>query len=183
MYIVIPVNKLKTKNMMKKQIILTPKELINSEYRKFIITIELSDDYKNGHDDFSITANGWSKYNKSSEQDCGGCLHEDILKLKPELKIFVDLHLSDYNGAPMYTVENDYYWLHKDKQRAIEYLRITEVEYNLLYNAKDKIEYSNLLHSLGIVKRWKSEADYAIKTLEKMTGEKYINTSVKSHFE
>lgn len=168
---------------MKKQIVLTSSKLQNSDYRKFIIDIRLSDECKNGHDDFAITAQGWDKNSERRDCDCCGCLHDDILKLMPELKIFVDLHLSDYNGAPMYTVENGYYWLHKDKKTAIKYLRITETEYNLLYEAKDKLEYSGLLHSLGIVKRWKVEADYAINQLEKMTGEKYVNTSIKSHFE
>jgi hypothetical protein len=168
---------------MKKKIILTPEQLQNSDYRKFIINIKLSDNCKNGHDDFSITAEGCYKDSNSRDFDCCGCMHEDILKLMPELKIFVDLHLCDYKGAPMYTVENGYYHLHNGlKQTAIEYLRITETEYNLLYNAKDNSEYAGLLHSLDIVKRWKFEADYAIKQLEIMTGETYVNTSTKSNF-
>ena len=168
---------------MKTRIVLTPKELENSDYMYFIITIKLADECKNGNDDFSITANGCYKNSDGKDVDCGGCLHDDILKLRPELKIFVDLHLCDFNGAPTYTIENGYYWLRKNKQSAIKYLRITETEYHLLYNSKDKLEYSGLLHSLGIVKRWKSEADFAIKTLEKMTGETYVNNSTKSNFE
>ena len=168
---------------MKTQIVLTPKELENTHYRKFIITIKLADECKNGHDDFSITADGWYKNSNRKDMDCGGCMHEEILKLKPELKIFVDLHLCDFNGAPMYTIENGYYWLYKDKQTAIEYLRITETEYSLLYNSMNKLEFSGLIHSLDITKRWKFEADFAIKTLEKMTGETYVNNSTRSNFD
>lgn len=166
---------------MKTQIVLTPKELENTDYSKFIITIKLADECKNGHDDFSIMAEDWYKGSNNKDIDCGGCMHEEILKFKPELKIFVDLHLCDFNGVPMYAVNDGYYWLNKDKQTAIEYLRITETEYALLYNTMNKLEFSGLIHSLGINKRWKFEADYAIKTLEEMTGETYVNHSINSH--
>lgn len=78
------------------------------------IHIRLSGPCKNGHNDFAITADIWEKDSKKltdrNLSRCGMC-HEDILKKMPSLKLFVDLHLSNELGAPMYAVENGYYHL------------------------------------------------------------------------
>lgn len=106
----------------------------------------------------------------------GGCCHEEILKQFPEFKKFVDLHLCDCYGAPMYAVENGYYFLNKEpKEKVISYLRITEEEYNALHGAGDKSYFKFLLYTLSIVARWKEEADTAIKELEALTGCKWVN--------
>lgn len=57
----------------------------------------------NSHPHFSATA---------SSLDCGGCLHDEILKVWPEAKPIVDLHLSNADdGEPMHAEANGYYWL------------------------------------------------------------------------
>lgn len=103
------------------------------------VEIRLSDDCKNGHDDFAITATLFDrqqrKYEESIEVDgrtywCygGGCCHDDILKAFPKFKIFVDLHLSDFNGVPMHPIGNGKYHLENDYKIGLNYLRITEIE-------------------------------------------------------
>lgn len=42
----------------------------------------------------------------------GGCIHEEILKVWPEVKPLVDLHLCDSpSGEPMHAEANGFYWL------------------------------------------------------------------------
>jgi hypothetical protein len=90
--------------------------------------------------------------------------------------MFVDLHLSNHYGAPMYPVENGFYHItNSSKETAINYLRITETEYNLLYQAEDKQYFKYLLYTLGIVERWKRESNEAIKKLEELTGQIWEN--------
>lgn len=76
------------------------------------IRITLDDDCKNGHEDFSITANIREKNSLGIMVDAGGgCCHEHILALRPDLKPFVDLHLCTWQGVPMHCASNAFYWL------------------------------------------------------------------------
>lgn len=45
-----------------------------------------------------------------SAEDCGGCMHDEIMKRFPELAPLAALHLSDDRGVPMYAEENGWYW-------------------------------------------------------------------------
>lgn len=90
--------------------------------------------------------------------------------------MFVDLHLSNHYGAPMYPVENGFYHItNSSKETAINYLRLTEAEYDSLYQAEDKQHFKYLLFSLGIVERWKRESNEALKKLEELTGQTWEN--------
>lgn len=123
------------------------------------VKILLADDCKNNICDWSITADIYEQRKNGRFVWCaGGCCHEEILKRFPQFKMFVDLHLSNHYGAPMYPVENGFYHItNSSKETAINYLRITETEYNLLYQAEDKQYFKYLLYTLGIVERWKYE--------------------------
>lgn len=68
--------------------------------------------YIEGNSDayFTLTAN-YRGRGKNGFEDFGGCCHDEILAVHPELKPFADLHLSDTDGVPMYAFENGFYWL------------------------------------------------------------------------
>ena len=76
---------------------------------KIEVSIRLSDPCCNGHNDFAITATIWELRGKRWVDVAGGCLHEEILKHFPQFQIFVDLHLCDDNGVPMYPIANNPY--------------------------------------------------------------------------
>ena len=145
---------------------------------KMDVRISLGDFCKNGICDWSITADIYEKRrNERYVYVSGGCRHEEILKYFPEFKLFVNLHLSNHYGQPMYPVENGFYHLkNSDKEKTMNYLRITETEYNTLRDsAEDKVYFTYLLYTIGIVDRWKKESMEAIKQLEALTGNTWEN--------
>ena len=120
----------------------------NGQTFRMAVKISLDDDCKNGCCDWSITADIDRKGCNGHWQDYGGgCCHEEILKHFPEFKKFVDLHLCDCYGAPMYAVENGYYIMHHNgKDKGQNYLRVTNEEAEQLYQAPDKAYFKYLLY-------------------------------------
>lgn len=141
------------------------------------VKIQLTDECKNGVCHWSITADIYGKRQNGRFVWCsGGCCHNEISKHFPEFSKFVALHLSDCYGAPLYAVENGYYHMkNSSKETVIDYLRITETEYNLLCQSEDKQYFKYLLYSMGIVNRWNEESKAAIKDLEALTGNEWVN--------
>lgn len=155
------------------------------------IKISLDDDCRNGHNDFSITADIYTAGKPHTDRYfiSGGCCHEEILKVMPELKIFVDLHLADVTGARMYAIDNGFYHLqgvigtaeHNHTltlSKFAEYMRITEQQAQYLCeNAPDQQIFAYHLEKMGIVEQWKQEANKAIQILEEWTGNKFEDDS------
>lgn len=140
------------------------------------VKIQLADECKNGVCSWSVTADIYEKRKNGRVLNVGGCCHEEILKHFPEFKQFVNLHLSDCYGAPLYAVENGYYHMkNSSKETVMDYLRITEEEYNVLHNAYDENHFKYLLYSIGVVNRWNEESRAAIKDLESLTGNEWVN--------
>ena len=137
------------------------------------LTVSLDDDCNNKHHDFSIT----SMVYEGGKLVGGGCNHEEIVKHFPELKPYIPLHLCGHEGEPSYPVENGiYFFKHEPMLKVMEYMRITEDEYTkLAHHIEDKDYFKYLLFSLGIVARWKKEADEFIKFLEEKTGNEWVN--------
>lgn len=158
---------------------------INNGKETIYVTIRLDDQCKNGHQDFSITGDIYRGTSKNdSAFSMGGCIHDEIIKYFPEFKIFIDLHLSDFNGAPMYAGGNGYYNLiNSSNEVAADYIRVSKSELTAFLNCDDEKYFSYLLYSIGIIDRWKVEADQAIKQLEQLTGKEFVNDSARSQFE
>lgn len=150
--------------------------LDNGNTYKVITTIKLHDECKNGTCSWSITGILQQKKGNGRFYDIGhGCIHEEILKASPKLKMFVDLHLCDWRGTPLYPVENGYYFLQKDKKQAKEYLRVTDEEMEILSKCDNKEYFKYQLFALGIVERWQAESKKAIQALEELTGDVWVN--------
>ena len=77
---------------------------------KTVIQITLNDDCKNGHEDFSLTADIYEKTARGWRDVGGGCCHEHILSLRPDLAPFAALHLATCDGVPMHAIANAWYW-------------------------------------------------------------------------
>lgn len=141
------------------------------------VKIQLADECKNGVCHWSVTADIYEgKRNGRFVNVGGGCCHNEILKHYPEFSKFVSLHLCDCYGAPMYAVENGFYLIGKEsKEKVTDYLRITEEEYNALHHSEDKQYFKYLIYTMGIVNRWNEEAKAAIKELEALTENEWVN--------
>ena len=169
---------------------------LNNEQFNIKVEIKLNDECKNGHQDFSITGTLWEAGKPRTEGNiitCG-CIHDEILKAFPEFLPFVKLHLCDYDGVPMHALANMRFHMFngfnstrvKDDNFVHEYCdyyRITKTEFEELFNAKsDKLHFNYVFESLPIRARWKEEAQDAIRQLEGLTGETFVNTSTRSNF-
>lgn len=78
----------------------------------------------------------------------------------------------------MYPEANGQYFVAEGKEKAVEYLRLKDGEFEVLAVAKDEAErpyFKYLLFSLGIVERWQSEANEFIAFLEEKTGHTWAN--------
>lgn len=163
------------------------------------IKIKLDDDCRNGHEDFSLTS--WVYEN--GRDDCGGCNHDHILALKPELQIFADLHLATWQGVPMHGVANGWYFLADYYQLPwVEYhgssggsaktpeecLRIfqdvlmlddSDVAKILEFAPRDQVELQFMLEELDMPSRWQSKANEAIALLEQWTGQKFESKATR----
>ena len=154
-----------------------------TEKANCVISIRLNDECKNGHEDFGITATFWelNKPRNDVNMYMCGCCHEEILKFRPDLKIFIDLHLNDFRGYPMYYIENGFYHLkNMPKDEFMEYSKVDETGYEILKKASDKDEYGYLLlNKLENHKVWEKLAEEGMKILEELTGKVFESRGKK----
>ena len=152
-----------------------------SKNQTVIVTIALDDDCNNGHADFSITASIYDG-TRCTERNmfmCG-CCHDEILEVFPEYKCFVDLHLSDNTGVPMYASVNGYYHL-RDKDKTAEqrkattqnHMRVNNAQFEKLNMAEDQEHFHFIVEGLGLPAKWQAQAQSAIVKLEALVNKKW----------
>lgn len=144
------------------------------------VTSRLDDECKNGVCHFSTTGNiRYKAKNGRWIYHSGGCLHEEVLKHFPELAPLIDLHLCEFNGEPLYPVENGMYFFREngisDGARYLGVDNETAEKLMLPVIAGDKDYFKYLLFSLGVADMWKAKADKAIQLLQKLTGNVWKN--------
>lgn len=176
----------------------TAQKQIGNEIVK--VTIRLDDDCNNGHQDFSITGEmyEYTKGRRETQYDdkpiikddkkyfleSGGRIHDDIVRFFPEFKPFVNLHLCDWEGIPMFAIPNGLYRLKNglSEDQFCKCYNVSAAQYKKLKKVKNEIRYAETLKSEGILNQWKQLANKAIKQLEGLTNEKFICNSTKSNF-
>lgn len=70
--------------------------------------IRFDDNCHNRHNSFAITGHGWYDHFKARDWDFGGCCHDMIEKVFPELAPLIQWHLVDTDG-PMHYIANTVY--------------------------------------------------------------------------
>jgi hypothetical protein len=149
---------------------------------KLVITIRIHDDCKNGHNDLAITADA---YNKNGSWQAGGCLHDEIMELAPELEPFIEAHNRSDLGVPTYPLVNGLYFMYSKEQAAnhlwidIEEMDNFKNEWTEFFTKEKDIKnryycFNEFLKSKGIYEMWKTKMQKVIGQLEEMTGQKYV---------
>lgn len=105
-----------------------------------------------------------------NEPDDCGMVHDRILQAFPWLRPLIDLHLADARtGAPMYALDNGWYWLREDdpnnrytaiitdksRRRAAQYLRTTPC---VLKDIKTKEDLARLIETT-LAPAWEKQVD------------------------
>lgn len=156
---------------------------------QFTVTFSLDDDCKNGVCNFKITGNaicikGKRGVCRKDDYVYSGCCHDEIAKHFPEISPFIPLHGRNEFGQPMCAVENFIFYIgqRESTEKLCQWYRVTEKELEVLRNVvinKDFFRYQ--LFKLGIVDRWKKEANVAILWLEEKTGATFTHTENPKH--
>lgn len=144
-----------------------------------------------------ISVMGEVYYNRKDDQtpltnldpDKCGQVCDEIKQAFPWLKPLMELHLADaYTGAPMYALDNGWFWLHEDeadgphitstsRRRAARYLRTTP---DMLEDVHTKTDLETLINTT-LAPAWKKQMDAALALYDLSTGYKpQVNKDLES---
>ena len=123
------------------------------------------------------------------DPDKCGQVCDEIKQAFPWLEPLMELHLADaYTGAPMYALDNGWFWLHEDeadgphitntsRRRAARYLRTTP---DMLEDVHTKNDLEVLINTT-LAPAWKKQMDAALALYDLSTGHKpQINKDLES---
>lgn len=123
------------------------------------------------------------------DPDKCGQVCDDIERAFPWLKPLMELHLADaYTGAPMYALDNGWFWLHEDeangplittvsRRRAARYLRTTP---DMLEDVHTKNDLAVLINTT-LAPAWKKQIDATLALYDLSTGHKpQVNKDLES---
>lgn len=84
----------------------------------------------------------------------------------------------------MYAQGNGFYHLrNSSREVTMKELRITDQEYDRFFReAEDQLYFTYLLQTMGIPARWEEEARAAIRQLEELTGDTFVDRSERYQF-
>jgi len=91
--------------------------------------------HRDGNSNAYFAITGEVKYQAKNNRwvfDSAGCIHEEIFKQFPQLKLLCDIHMSDENGVPSHAYANAGYWAGESKYQTLDlamlakHLRVTE---------------------------------------------------------
>lgn len=132
----------------------------------------LNDECGNGFEDFAITYELYEGHISDRTMVGGGRAdYTDDKYVRAAIRTFglepvERVHLCDMNGLPMHPLANALYWA---KERQFEtfknYLRLTDDEAKVAYYIDSELGLYTWLSDKGIFRRWKREADEAIKAI------------------
>lgn len=123
------------------------------------------------------------------DPDTCGQVCDEIKRAFPWLEPLMELHLADaYTGAPMYALDNGWFWLHEDeadgphittvsRRRAARYLRTTP---DMLEGVRTKNDLEALINTT-LAPAWKKQIDAALALYGLSTGhEPQVNKDLES---
>lgn len=146
--------------------------------------------------DDRVSITGEVYYNRDDQTPLANCdpdkcgqVCEDIERAFPWLKPLMELHCADaYTGAPMYTLDNGWFWLHEDeadgphitstsRRRAARYLRTTP---DMLEGVRTKNDLEALINTT-LAPAWKKQIDAALALYNLSTDHKpQVNKDLES---
>lgn len=96
----------------------------------------------------------------------GGCIHDEILKARPDLKPLVDMHLSDPHGLPLYAIENGWYhFKNSGAEYAAKYLRVDPA----VLEGVSQADYIGFLEVISAsINQWAEDADRAVALIDSL---------------
>lgn len=135
---------------------------------------------------FSITAMAWEKGKPRIDRYFiyGGCSHDQIVKSRPDMEIFVKLHLADMEGVPMHAAanmrfhqENKYDYQREPgtiadrRQKFANDYNITPAQAKILESCLETPErYTVMIYKMGIFDQWRKLAEEGKRKFTELSG-------------